>query len=75
MSKNLKAKFVCHSVKNVIGGQFVEAHPVTGGSEENKTYATASPGGKLELYINNPEAFDAFKPGGKFTLDIVQVDE
>jgi hypothetical protein len=58
----LKAKFRCQSVQKFEGSERAECYPVYGNGEENKSYATATPGGKLELGITNPDAFGYFEP-------------
>lgn len=45
----------------------VEMSPVSGGSEENKSFWEATPGGKVEFYsINEPK----FEPGKEYYIDI-----
>ncbi len=68
----LKAKFKCQQVNKFEYGQQAHLQAVYGTGEENKSYSTATPSGKLELTINNPNAFDFFKPGGEYYLNITE---
>lgn len=42
---------------------------VTGGSEENKSFWKYTPGGKVEMTIDNEAAFDAFEIGKEYYVD------
>lgn len=41
-------------------------------SHENSKFWHASPSGKMELYIQNPQAFDFFKQGEEIYLPMVK---
>ena len=45
------------------GGGRIVLNPVIGNSEENKAFWNATPSGKIELYIDNADAFKAFDFG------------
>lgn len=46
------------------GGGRVILNPVIGGpSDENKEFWNQTPSGKIELFIDNPKAFEAFDFG------------
>lgn len=71
----MRAKFKCNSVTKYESGS-VTAYlkPVTGGSEENKSFWNYSPGGSLELNITNPNAVGFFQPGKQYYLDFTAVE-
>lgn len=53
----------------------VKMSPVTSGSEENKSFYEATPGGSLELSTVNQEALEFFKLGKEFYLDFTPASE
>lgn len=55
----------------------VNLSPVCGGqtSKEDNSFAQATPGGKLELSVDNPAVKGFFKPGRKYYIDIVECPE
>lgn len=42
--------------------------------EENKTWAKYTPSGRIELQIDNPEAYSAFALGGTYFVDFTPTD-
>lgn len=66
----MRAKFEVQTVTKSTGQEVVRLTPVISGSEENKSFAKFTPGGSLELYVNNPDAYGFFEPGKAFYLDI-----
>lgn len=54
------------------GGAKVILLPVIGNSEENKTFWRATPSGKIEMFINNPEAVKQFETFGEFYIDFTK---
>lgn len=48
----------------------VVLNPVTGGSDENREFWKYTPAGKLELVIDNPEAFAQFEKMGEFYVTL-----
>lgn len=44
--------------------------PVIGGSDENKEFWKYTPAGKLELNIDNPDAFKQFEEMGEFYVTL-----
>lgn len=50
---------------------------VYGGSTnaEDNTFASATPGGSLELNVDNPSAQGFFKPGKKYYIDITEAPD
>lgn len=62
-------------VNEVVSSEYsdqVKLSPVMGGttSAEDNSYAKATPGGKLELTIDNPALKGAIKPGQVFYIDL-----
>lgn len=55
----------------------VRLSPVCGGtnSPEDNSFAKATPGGKLELNVDNPAVKGFFKPGRKYYVDIHECPE
>lgn len=67
------------SVNEVISNTYsdqVKLSPVCGGgtSAEDNSYAKATPGGKLELTIDNPAVRGHVKPGQVFYVDLTPVE-
>ncbi|MDR7237127.1 hypothetical protein [Neobacillus drentensis] len=73
---SVKAKFKCCSKTELIGGSGrVEFFAVTNGSNENKTFWKYTPSGKIEMQIDNPEAFKMFEVGKEYYVDFVNPDD
>ncbi len=67
--KVTRCKFKCDNVTAYAGGQKdVTMSPVTGGSDENKSFWAASPSGSFKLGWVNPNV--DFQPGKEYYLDI-----
>ena len=71
----VKAKFLCETIVDTttayIKSRKVTFRPVTGGSEENKSFAKYTPSGSLEMVIDSEtQAYDAFTPGKEYFLTI-----
>jgi hypothetical protein len=66
----VKAKFKCESVTKFGAQEDVKLTPVTGGSDENKSFSKYTPSGKLELSITNEALFGHFQPGQEYYLEI-----
>lgn len=72
----VRCKMKCSSVGEHESGpgkttHSVTMYPVTGGSEENKSFFTYTPGGKLELQVI---ADRHFVPGKFYYIDITEAD-
>ena len=52
------------------GGGKVVLMPVVGDSDENREFWKYTPSGKLEMVIDNPEAYKQFEEMGEFYLTI-----
>ena len=55
------------------GGGKVVLNAVQGQSEENKKLWQYTPSGKIEIWIDNPEAFKAFE-FGEYYVDFTKAD-
>jgi len=55
------------------GGGKVVLMPVYGNSEENKEFWKQTPSGKIELFIDNPEAMKAFE-FGEYYIDFTKAE-
>lgn len=62
---SVRCKFVC-SFKE---GQSVHFSPVYSGSEENKEFFQATPGGQIAFYTVNQSALDRFEMGKEYYVD------
>jgi hypothetical protein len=70
----MRAKFLVESVTNHAGGgNTVNLRPVHANCVENLSFWQATPSGKLEMYINNPNAANFFLPGAEYYIDFTQV--
>jgi len=76
MSVKIRAKMRVAEVVSSEYSDTVKLHPVFGGSNnaEDNSYAKATPGGKLELTIDNPALKNAVKPGQVFYVDLTPVE-
>lgn len=66
----VRCKFVC----NYIDGKNVHLAPVYSGSEENKQFFAATPGGQIGLYTVNQSALDQFEQGKEYYVDFTKVE-
>lgn len=74
----IQAKFKCDDVSltkdteiegNPVIREEVSMSPVISGSEENKSFAEATPSGSIKLTITNPNAFGFFGQGLEYLID------
>lgn len=75
----VRAKFLVVSVEpSSAGGEVtsktVRLRPVSGDSDENRTFWEATPAGSLEMTITNPLAFDQFLPGQSYYIDFTPTE-
>ncbi len=71
----VRAKFTVYSIARTTYGHTIALQPVTSGSEENKAFFKATPGGKIELTTINDAAMEAFgNPGDSFYVDFTKAE-
>lgn len=72
----VRAKFVVSykSQPNDNGEGHVTLSPVYSGSEENKQFFAATPGGSIQLNVINPSAFAVFEHGKEFYVDFTEAN-
>lgn len=67
----MRCKFKVDSVTHLPNdARSIEMSPVTGGSDENKTFWKWTPSGKITLYSVNAAAVDQYKPGDEVYVDL-----
>jgi hypothetical protein len=73
----IRAKMRVNEVVSTDYSDKVSLSPVMGGtnSAEDNSYAKATPGGKLELNIDNPALKGVVKPGQVFYVDLTPVED
>lgn len=64
---NVRAKFVCSFVED--RSKTVYMNPVYSGSDENKRFFAATPGGNITLHVLNEAALAAFQQGQEYYVD------
>ena len=69
----VRAKFKCDQVR--VSEGYVYFHPVYSGSEENKKFFAATPGGEIRLQIVNEEALKYFEEGKEYYIDFKKAGE
>ena len=69
-SMSVRCKFVC-SFKE---GQSVHFSPVYSGSDENKEFFQATPGGQIAFYTVNQSALDQFEQGKEYYVDFTRAE-
>lgn len=71
----VRAKFrVTEKIERENGYYGVVLYPVVGGSEENKEFWKATPGGKIEMFSVNQKAIENFKVGQEFYVDFTPAE-
>lgn len=72
----IRAKFVVQQIARSTYGHSVRLSPVTSGSEENRSFFQATPGGQIELTVVKKETVDLFgEPGDEFYVDFTPAKE
>lgn len=75
MSKSILAKFKVGSVTDFGNNNHnVNLSPVTGGSDENKSFSLWTPSGKIEMHITNPDCIGFFEAGKEYYVEFKQAD-
>lgn len=70
----VRAKFYCHSVTHEVGSSHVHLNPVTGPSEENKSFYQWTPGGSIALNIVKKGVAEKFEPGKEYYVDFTPAE-
>lgn len=71
----IRAKFRVQSVTRQAGWggakecNIIKLHPVTSGSEENKSFYASTPSGQIEMGVVHKEVSDQFDIGQEFYVD------
>ena len=69
----IRAKMYVSDVELQTNSEVVRLWAVTSGSEENKSFALATPCGSCSLSIDNPAAHGFFKKGQEYYVDFTPV--
>ena len=67
---SVRAKFVCSFVSDNV----IYMNPVYSGSEENKSFFNATPGGQITLNVLNESARKQFEQGKEYYIDFTKVE-
>jgi hypothetical protein len=74
----MRAKYFCSKVEKVQDSLIAHLHGVKGSDAtddvDNNQFNLSSPIGKLQIWIDNPNADQFFKKGKEYYLDISEVD-
>lgn len=74
----VRAKFRCDAINTIqqLNYEYSEVilRPVSQGSEEDKAFWKATPGGELKMNVVNPEAAKQFTPGQSYYIDFTPAD-
>lgn len=62
---SVRAKFICSYKKD----DYINFAPVYSGSEENKEFFKATPGGEIRLFVVNAAAMEQFELGQEYYID------
>lgn len=73
---SVRAKFKCTSKEANPhgGGDLIRLDPVIDGSEENKRFFRATPGGQIQLATVNPQAAEQFEVGHEYYVDFAKFE-
>lgn len=74
MSETVRAKFQV-TKREAGGGVTLEAVYSSDENHENKAFWEATPSGKLEMWINVPDAASFFELGEEYYLDFTKAGE
>jgi hypothetical protein len=70
-----RAKFVCSQTTQYMGGskQAVLSAVTDDGDPENKAFWSATPSGRIEIHVSNPDAAEQFEAGKAYYVDFTEV--
>lgn len=66
----VRCKVTCSFKQETQWGTILSFFPVTSGSEENKRFFSATPGGQFNFYSANTEAAAQFEMGKEYYFDM-----
>jgi hypothetical protein len=66
----VRAKF--HVTQKSPDGQHIQLAPVYSGSDENKKFFAATPGGNIDLWVVNQAAASQFEVGKEYYVDFTE---
>lgn len=72
---DIRAKFICEFVKYLGDSCEVSLTPVIQGSEENKAFYSATPGGQIRLEVIDVETASQFEAGKEYFVDFTKAPE
>ncbi len=75
MITTVRAKMACQSIEKTSYSETTKFSPVMGGvgaSAEDNSFSSSTPGGKLELIVDNKAVHGFFKPGKNYRIDITE---
>lgn len=75
MSKPTRAKFLMTATISEDGSMNVTGYPVANGSEENKAFNDATPGGNIHLHIAKGKEAQANFPVGEYKEFYIDITE
>lgn len=66
----VRVKVVCNNIQHFGSTSNITLSPVYSGSEENRQFFAATPGGSFNFYTINKAAADQFEMGKEYYFDI-----
>lgn len=73
----VRAKMYCSGKaadENTQGAANIQLNAVVSGSEENKSFAVATPSAQVNMHISNLEAVPYFEQGAEYYVDFIKVE-
>jgi hypothetical protein len=71
----VRAKFIVDNIsESRFGWHTIVLSPVSSGSEENKQFWAATPGGKIEMNCVNSKALEQFKVNKEYYVDFTSCE-
>ena len=71
----IRAKMYVSEIEKQGNSEVVKLWAVTSGSEENKSFATATPSASVSMSIDNPSAQGKFQKGKEYYVDFTPADK
>jgi len=73
VATRIRAKMECSKIEPIGNQELVQLSAVTSGSEENKSFAIATPSASVAITIENPAAKGVFISGREYYVDFTLV--